>query len=120
MGDLSYVLISGVLPTEEGLKYQMKIPENQWELRSGVYSNMSLRELLKLNGEDFNFFGTASEFAFSAEPKVTGDVDFKKVGVVFGCLNCINDPFIKKEKVSAAEAMDHGLSLYVFYIMLNP
>lgn len=120
MSDLSYVLISGVLPTDEGLKYHTKIPENQWELKSGVYSNMSLRELIKLNGEDFNFFGTQSEFAFSVEPKVTGDVDFKKVGVVLGCLNCISDTFMKKEKVSAAEAVDRGLSLYVFYIMLNP
>ena len=121
LSKLSYILISGVLPNLDAVLYTRSISQNKWELKNGIYSGLGLKELLKLNGnKDFEFYGRNSEFAFMIAPQVTGDIDFKKVGIMLGCLDNSGSALLEKNKVSAAEALANDLSLYIFYIMISP
>lgn len=121
MSKLSYVIISGVLPTVSARQKGLNIGQNTWMLKSGVYSGMGLRQLLQLNQEDFQFYGRNSELSFMVEPNNTGRVDFKKVGIMLNCLECSsNTRLLENTKVSAADAIDNSLSLNVFYIMITP
>lgn len=116
---LSYILISGILPTENGLPFNDNISRNKWVFKSGVYSGMSIRDLIKLNGQDFNFYGINSEFSLMVEPVNTGDLDFKKTGIMLTSLDG-ESPVLKKLKVSAEAAVENRIALHVFYIMLTP
>jgi hypothetical protein len=117
---LSYVLISGVIPTENAIPFNDNISRNKWPFKSGIYSGMSIRDLLALNGNDFNFYGFDSEFALMVDPSNTGNIDFKKVGIMLSSLDGANPPLLKRAKVSAEQAVENRIALHVFYIMLTP
>ena len=117
---LSYVLISGILPTEKTLPFTDNISRNKWVFKSGVYSGMSIRDLLRLNGKDFKFYGTDSEFSLMIEPESTGNLDFKKIGIMLTSIDGVGPPLLKRAKVSAEEAVENRIALHVFYIMLTP
>ena len=116
---LSYILISGILPTENGLPFNDNIGRNKWVFKSGIYSGMSIRDLLRLNGKDFKFYGADSEFSMMVEPENTGNIDFKKTGIMLNSLDG-NAPLLKKAKVSAEDIVENRIALHVFYIMLTP
>ena len=116
---LSYILISGILPTETGLPFNDNIGRNKWTFKSGIYSGMSIRDLIKLNEQDFNFYGINSEFSLMVEPVNTGNIDFKKTGIMLTSLDG-ESALLKKLKVSAAAAVENRIALHVFYIMLTP
>ncbi len=116
---LSYVLISGILPALSAEKYSGNVGQNKWVLKNGVYSGMSLKELLRLNGSDFEFFDRNSEFSYMVVPQRTGNIDFKKTGIMLGCLDCNGYLQFKNSRVSASDAVQKGLSLYIFYIMVS-
>lgn len=117
---LSYVLISGILPTVSAAHYSGNVSQNKWMLKNGIYSGMSLKELLQLNGNDFEFYGRNSEFSFMVAPENTGNINFKKTGLMLSCLDCNGSGLLNKLKVSAADGVDNNLSLCVFYIMITP
>ncbi len=122
-GDLrkiSYILISGISPTLSALRYSGYVSLNRWISRNGLYASMSLKDLLQVNGKDFEFYGIDSEFAYMVPPQKTGTIDFKKTGIMLGCLDCSDSKLLEKIKVSASNAVDHNLSLYIFYIMIAP
>lgn len=116
---LSYVLISGILPTENGLPFNDNISRNKWVFKSGIYSGMSIRELLRINGKDFKFYGVDSEFSMMVEPENTGNIDFKKTGIMLTSLDG-RAPLLKKAKVSAEDIVENRIALHVFYIILTP
>ncbi len=118
--DLSYILISGILPTISAVQYGGNVSQNKWVLKNGIYSGMSLKELLRLNENDLDFYGRNSEFSFMVTPQSTGNIDFKKTGVMLGCINCNASPLLNDLKVSAKEALMNSLTLHIFYIMINP
>lgn len=120
LSELSYILISGIMPTENGLPFNDNIGRNKWAFKTGIYSGMSIRELLELNERDFNFYGVDSEFSMMIEPKSTGRLNFTKIGVMFSCLDGTGSPLLKKQKISAEEAVESRLALLVSYIMLMP
>ena len=117
---LSYVLISGILPTENGLPFNDNIGRNKWAFRSGIYSGMSIRDLLRLNGNDFKFFGLGSEFSMMVDPENTGNIDFKKTGIMLTSLDGNGSALLKRAKVSAEHVVENRIALHVFYIMLTP
>ena len=117
---LSYILISGILPTENGMPFNDNISRNKWVFRSGIYSGMSIRELLELNGRDFSFYGIKSEFSLMVEPVNTGYIDFKRTGVMLSCLDGTGSPLLKRDKINALDAVENRLALHVFYIVLAP
>lgn len=116
---LSYILISGVLPTEDGMPFHDNISRNKWPFKSGIYSGMSIRDLLDINGKDFTFYGEDSEFSMMIEPGNTGNIDFKKTGIMLASLDG-SPGILRKAKVSAAAAIENHIALHVFYIMLTP
>ena len=120
LSDLSYILISGILPTETGLPFNDNIGRNKWDFKNGVYSGMSIRELLELNESDFQFYGVNSEFSMMIEPESKGTIDFKKTGIMLSSLDGAGSPLLNKTMISAEEAVENRLALHVFYIMLSP
>jgi hypothetical protein len=120
LSKLSYILISGVMPTGEGLPFNDNIGRNIWSFKNGIYCGMSIRELLEINKRDFKFYGVNSEFSMMIEPENFGYIDFKRVGVMLSSLDGTSPPLLKKQKISAEEAVENHLALHVFYIMLAP
>ena len=117
---LSYILISGMLPTVSAVLYSGNVSQNKWGLKNGIYSNMNLKELLELNNKDFEFYGRKSEFSYMVVPGEGGLIDFKKIGLTLGCFNCGSSALLDKAKISAIEAINNSITLYVVYIMLMP
>ena len=118
--ELSYILISGILPTENGLPFNDNIGRNKWAFKNGIYSGMSIRELLELNEKDFRFYGVNSDFSMMIAPESNGNIDFKKIGIMLSCLDGAGSPLLNKNMISAEEAVENRLALHVFYIMLSP
>jgi general stress protein 26 len=117
---VSFILISGTISTNSAVKYSGNFSQNTWMSKNGVYSGMRMKDLLKLNMNDFKFYGQNSEFSFMVVPEKTRYVDFTKLGVMLDCFDCHGSPMLNTEKVSAADAADHDLSLYVSCLMIRP
>jgi hypothetical protein len=117
--DLSYILISGVLPTVSAVQYSNFISQSKWFSKEGLYAGMSLYEVLQLNNEDFTFYGRNSEVSFMVDPNSRGNIDFKKTGIMLGCVNSEVYRLLGKEKISALEAFNRHIPLYVYYIMVS-
>jgi hypothetical protein len=117
---LSYVLIGGSLRTESASDFNQTIALNSWRSYSGLRTGMKLDEIIRYNEADFQFFGLRSEFSFMAVPEKKGNIDFRKTGIVLGCMNGNSNPVLKDEKVSAEGAINAGLQLYILSIILLP
>lgn len=118
--DLSYILIGGNMSTKSSVDFNQQIRENTWVLDNGIRFNMRLGELLKLNGEDFTFFGRKSDNFLTIDPRSKGNIDFATTGIVLDCLNCESASFLNKEQLLASDVLDQRISLYVGMIMLIP
>jgi hypothetical protein len=117
---LSYVLVGGNMLTASSINYMEVIAENAWESKEGIYSGMSLSSLLRLNGNDFKFYGKNSEFPFMVVPENTGAINFKKNIVVLGCLSTNGSPLLNKTMISADEILYDNPGMYIFMVMLLP
>lgn len=117
---LSYVLISGTLSTPDAAQYGGAFGNNKWELKNGIYQGMRISDLLRLNSNDFKFYGNQSEFAMMVEPKVTGSINFKFIGIGFNCFNCDKAAVLDKPKVSASDAVNNNLAMHVSCIIITP
>jgi hypothetical protein len=117
---LSYVLISGILPTMSAVQYTGFVSQNKWISKTGLYSGMGLTDLIKINNADINFYGRNSEFSFLIDPASKGNINFKKCGVMLGCIGCggLGD-LLDKEKINTQEAVERNLQLYIFYLMIS-
>jgi hypothetical protein len=120
MRTLSYILICGIMPTVSAAQFEGHIIPNEWRLKNGLRCGMSLKELIGLNGKDFEFYGDRSDFPLMVDPEKSGDIDFKKTGIMLNCLACNGSPLMNKTKVSAEDAVNNSLPLYVFNIMVSP
>lgn len=117
---LSYILISGTPTTPDAIQYSGSFSQNKWVLKNGIYPGMRIGDLLKLNANDFKFYGNESEFSMMVEPRVTGNINFKWIGIGFNCFNCDRSIVMKKPEVSAIDAVNNNLALHVSYIMISP
>lgn len=114
------VLVGGNITTAELQNYDGVIFENVWNSKEGVYSGMSLSNLVKLNGTDFKFYGKNSKSPYMVLPENTGALDFKKSRVVLGCLNLNGDAILNRSVVSTDEILDYNSSMFVFMLMILP
>ncbi len=117
--NLSYVLISGILPTAGAVQFSGYVRQNKWTTREGLYSGMSLLELATLNDSAFTFFGRDSEFAFMIDPSSRGNINFKKTGIMLGCVDCSANALLDKDIISSKEALDYNLHIIVSYLMIS-
>ncbi len=118
--DLSYILVSNVIPTVSAKEFNEIIGINEWELENGIHPGMGIKELLKLNERDFEIYGNQSELAFMAKPENSGKVDFKKTMIILSCTNCNNYRLFNKSAVRAMEVAEENLPMYVYNIIIFP
>lgn len=116
--NLSYVLVSNVLPTVSAAKFGGVLHNNLWELKNGIYPGMGIKELLKLNENDFEVYGIHSELAFMVKPGNNGKVDFKRSAIILSCSNCNDDRLFDKTTIRALDIAGKNLPVYVYYIIL--
>jgi len=119
LSQLSYILIGGNLPTESSISYSHVIAENSWVSKEGVYSGMSLRNLERLNENDFRFYGKNSEFPLMVVPENTGKVNFKKNVVILSSLGNSGSHILDNNIVKVNDVLQEGLGLFVLMYMLS-
>jgi len=115
-----YVLVGSNLKTASSTNFDGLIEENIWRSRQGIYSGMRLSDLMRLNGNDFKFYGVNSRSPFWVVPENTGSLDFAKIKVVLSCLNQTSSRLLKNEMINAGEILDDNAGLYVFMLVLSP
>ena len=117
---LDQVIISGNLPTETAIGFDQRIGENAWVLEEGIRFNMRLDELIRTNGDDIQFYGKNANYSLMVVPQKKGEIDFSTTVVMLDCINCEGSPLLDKKIISATEALDNSLRLYVGMIILLP
>ena len=117
---LSYLVLGGQLMLQSTVDYHFPVAENSWMLKSKVHAGMNLRELRRLNGNDFTFYNVRTKFSGMVLPASTGNIDFKREGVILACINCSDIEKSDKSTLSADEALAEGRNIFVFTIMLYP
>ncbi len=118
---LSHIIISNVTPTVNGEQFKgVVFDNNQWELKNGVHCGMTVKELLKLNNNDFEIYGKRSEFAFMIKPEKRGNLDFRKAGITLNCLNCGINKLFDVSVVNARNVAEEDLLITVAYINVFP
>lgn len=118
LNDLSYILVSNVLPTESGKNNNPLSQHNEWQLKSGIYAGMTLKDLLKINGMDFDIYGNKSELAFLIKPNDYGKIDFKKTAVMLSCHECFDNKIFNQPIVSALDVAKANLPMRVFDVVI--
>ena len=117
---LSFILVSNVIPTESAQKFDKMMSNNKWTLKNGIHAGMSLRDLLKLNGEDFEFYGNQSKLSFIIKSGNDNKIDLKKTVITLSCSNCNNNNIFNATIVNALDIAGENLPVYVSNIMLLP
>jgi hypothetical protein len=120
LNNLSYILVTNVLPTKDGANANPLSGNNEWQLQNGIHDGMPIKELLKINEMDFGIYGNESELAFMVKPEKTGKIDFKKTAVMLACGDCFDDKIFRQKEVSALEVAKANLPMRVYDVILYP
>jgi hypothetical protein len=97
------------------------IEVNRWKLRDNIYVGMELHQLVKVNGEDFEFFAGNTKYTGLIKPVKTGSVRFDSKELVLSCTNCNSSSFFReRETMYAKEAVRRDLMMYLLSITLYP
>ncbi|MEO8764359.1 MAG: hypothetical protein ABI416_08730 [Ginsengibacter sp.] len=118
--NLSYILVSNVLPTKEGVEHGLLDGNNEWKFKNGIRTGMTLREILRLNEMDFDIYGNKSDLAFMVKPEQKGKIDFRKTAIMFRCSNCYANEIFDQVDVSALDIAKADLPLRIFDIIIYP
>ncbi len=98
---------------------QQHAGENLWQLKDGIKTGMSLYQLRLLNGTDFNFGGGRSPYTGLVFADGKGKLDFRKVNIILGCINCNDPSFEKAEIVNSDDALQEKRIMFIYTIVLN-
>ena len=120
LNNLSYILVTNVLPTEGGKRNAFVTENNEWKFKSGIHLNMPLRELLRLNKMDFYIYGNKSDLAFMVKPEQNGKINFKKTGLMLSCNNCYDNEIFDQREISALDIAKANLPMRVFDVIIYP
>ncbi|MDQ6762801.1 MAG: hypothetical protein M3015_09270 [Bacteroidota bacterium] len=120
LSGIEYILISTKIPTESGANTEKVLNTNEWKLKSGIHHGTDIKELLRLNENDFEIYGNNSDLAFMIEPAQNGNIDFKKTALLLTCKGCNNDALFDKKTVSALDVAKKDLPVSVFDIIIYP
>jgi hypothetical protein len=118
--DLSYIVISNVLPTSGNIRKGVPGANNEWKFRKGIHVGMPVGDLLSLNGQDFLIYGNKSNLSFMIKPEKGGKIDFTKTGIMFYCIYCYNNDIFDQEEVSAEKVAKENIPLRIFDVILYP
>lgn len=117
---LASVIIGGSLRIESDMSYTSAIAQNNWSLTNGIQCNMGLKELLAMNGNDLKFYGRQSNLFMSLTPQNAGKINMEGMTIILGCHNCTGTKLLDSETVSAEDALNNGLGMFVIMVMLSP
>jgi len=117
LNNLAYIIISNKPPTEEGLKNE-PLPGNEWQLKNGVYPGMGIKDLLRINENDFSVYGNKSDLAFLVKPDDSGKINFRKTALMLSCPHCYDDKIFNQKEVSALALAQTNLPIRVFDVVL--
>ncbi len=117
---LEYILISTELPTKSSEHNDKVLNTNEWQLKCGIRHGTGIKELLRLNENDFSVYGNSSEMAFMIAPSGKGNIDFKKTAFLLTCKGCNTDALFDRKTISALDIVKKDLPVSVFDIIIYP
>jgi hypothetical protein len=120
LSNLSYILVSNVLPTQGSKQNSSFEGNNEWKCKNGIHSDMTIKDILRLNEMDFYIYGNKSDFAFMVKPGGEGKIDFKKTAIMFGCIDCYDNQIFNQTDVSALDIAKAHLPMRIFDIIIYP
>jgi len=120
LNNLSYILVTNVLPTAGAEKNNPLTGNNEWQFQSGIREGMPIKELLKINEMDFDIYGNESELAFMVKPEKKGKIDFKKTAVMLSCRDCFDDKIFRQKEVSALDVAKANLPVRIYDVIIYP
>jgi hypothetical protein len=120
LDNLSYIIISNLLPTKDGKQNSIVNSDNSWKFRNGIHHGMALRDVLRLNETDFDIYGNKSELAFMVNPVNKGKLNFKKTALMFNCSDCADNNIFEQPEISALDIVKANLPMRVFDIIIYP
>jgi hypothetical protein len=115
-----YILIPHVLPTADPEKNNAFTGTNEWQFKNGIYPGMAIKELLRVNEEDFDIYGSQSELAFMVKPVESGKINFNKTAVTLSCNNCDDIKIFNKQVVSALDIAKKDVPMYINDVIIYP
>lgn len=120
LSSIEYILISTEIPTESGANTDKVLNTNEWKLKSGIHHGTDIKELLRLNENDFEIYGNNSDLAFMIQPADNGNLDFKKTALLLTCKGCNTDALFDNKTISALDVAKKDLPVSVFDIVIYP
>lgn len=118
---ISFLLIGGHLQTKSTRNINYQIEQNIWNSAQGIYSGMSLKELIALNDQHITLFGWQTEQPGLVLNRVTGKIDFKKIGVVLDCLDCNEDRYYTRNgMINSADLLRNNRRVFVSTFIVLP
>jgi len=120
LDDLSYIIVSNLLPTKDGKQNSIVNENNAWKFQNGVHHGMDLKDVLRLNEADFDIYGIKSDFAFMVDPGNKGKINFKKTALMFNCRDCSDNNIFEQPYISALDIVKAKLPMRVFDIIIYP
>lgn len=117
---VEYILISTKLPTEGSSNTDKVLNTNEWQLKNGIRHGTNIKELLKLNENDFSVYGNSSDLAFMIVPSGNGNINFNKTALLLTCKGCNTDALFDRKTISALDIAKHDLPVSVFDIIIYP
>ena len=117
---IDFMMVGTGLMTKKSSELQHSIEHNSWRSRQGIYSGMSLQELQDLNGSDLSFYSWHLDQAGMLAPRNSGQIDFKKIGVVLNCLNCYDRSLKAVSIVKSSEQLAEQRKIYVSTMIIIP
>jgi hypothetical protein len=118
--NLSYILVSNVLPTAGAEKNNPLTGNNEWPFRNGIHAGMAIKDLLKINEMDFDIYGNESELAFMVKPGESGKIDFKKTAIMLSCSDCDGNKMFDQKVVSALDVAKANIPMHVYDVIIYP
>lgn len=117
---ISSVFFGGQQKLKSLMNYDKVIAENDWVLKSGIRPGMNIYQLRMLNKNDFSFYAGNSANSGAVLTQKTGELDFKKEGIILGCVNCNDERYESAKTMSADEAISNEIIMFVLTVILNP
>jgi hypothetical protein len=117
---IATIFFGGQQKLKSLMNYDKVIAENDWVLKSGIHPGMTIYQLRMLNKNDFSFYAGNSANSGAVLPQKTGELDFKKEGVILGCVNCNDERYEFAKTMSADDAISTEIIMFVLTVILNP
>jgi hypothetical protein len=117
---IDFMIFGSGLMTKKSSDLKHSIEHNMWRSSQGIYSGMSLQELQDLNGADLSFYDWHLDQAGMLAPRNSGQIDFKRVGVVLNCLNCFDRDYKAINIVKSSDQLAEQRKIYVSTLIIKP